>query len=97
MNKVPPPRAPFLPLYLWGKFKMLFLGGDPPIVIYPGNAGSAGSRSEPTDENASSSGPPCWRWSLVVAGFLAFLYFIPPFFITPPRSSRRRSATPRRR
>jgi mono/diheme cytochrome c family protein len=42
VNKIPPPSRPFLPVYLWGKFNMLFLGGDPPIVIYPGNAGSAG-------------------------------------------------------
>ena len=42
VNKVPAPSRPFLPVYLWGKFSMLFLGGDPPVVIYPGNAGSAG-------------------------------------------------------
>jgi mono/diheme cytochrome c family protein len=41
VNKVPAPSRPFLPVYLWGKFRMLFLGNDPPIVMYPGNAGSA--------------------------------------------------------
>lgn len=41
VNKVPPPSRTFLPIYLWGKFKLLFMGGDPPIVIYPGNVGSA--------------------------------------------------------
>jgi mono/diheme cytochrome c family protein len=46
-NKVPPPSRTFLPVYLWGKFRMLFLGGDPPIVIYPGNAGSAGMEPRP--------------------------------------------------
>jgi mono/diheme cytochrome c family protein len=45
VNKVPAPSRTFLPVYLWGKFKMLFMGGDPPIVIYPGNAGNAGARS----------------------------------------------------
>jgi mono/diheme cytochrome c family protein len=43
-NKVPPPARPFLPLYLWGKFKMLILGSDPPLVIYPGNVGTRGGR-----------------------------------------------------
>lgn len=42
VNKVPAPSRPFLPVYLWGKFRLLFLGNDPPVVIYPGNAGSAG-------------------------------------------------------
>lgn len=41
-NKVPPPSYPLLPVYLWGKFKMLILGGDPPMTFYSGNAGSAG-------------------------------------------------------
>jgi mono/diheme cytochrome c family protein len=44
-NTVPKPTRTFLPVYLWGKFKLLFLGGDPPIVFFPGNAGSAGARS----------------------------------------------------
>ena len=43
-NKVPTPSRRFLPLYLWGKFRMLLLGNDPPIVVYPGNAGTAGGR-----------------------------------------------------
>jgi cbb3-type cytochrome c oxidase subunit III len=43
-NKVPRPRRPFLPFYLWGKFKMLILGQDPPMVFFPGNAGVAGGR-----------------------------------------------------
>ena len=38
-NRVPPPSRTFLPFYLWGKFKMLILQDDPPILIYPGNAG----------------------------------------------------------
>lgn len=41
-NKVPPPRRKALPTYLWGKFKMLILGDDPPMVFFPGNAGTAG-------------------------------------------------------
>jgi len=39
-NKVPPPSRTFLPFYLWGKFRMLILGNDPPMLFYPGNAGS---------------------------------------------------------
>jgi hypothetical protein len=31
-----------MPLYLWGKFKFLILGVDPPIVFFPGNAGTKG-------------------------------------------------------
>ncbi|HMJ83801.1 MAG TPA: c-type cytochrome [Vicinamibacterales bacterium] len=43
-NKVPAPRRTFLPVYLWGKFKMLILGQDPPMVFFPGNAGLTGGR-----------------------------------------------------
>jgi hypothetical protein len=39
-NKVPPPTRTILPLYLWGKFKMLILGGDPPMIFGAGNAGT---------------------------------------------------------
>ena len=41
-NKVPAPTWKFLPAYLWGKFKLLFLGDDPPLIIFPGNAGMKG-------------------------------------------------------
>jgi mono/diheme cytochrome c family protein len=44
-NRVPKPTRPFLPVYLWGKFKMLILQQDPPIIFYPGNAGDRGGRS----------------------------------------------------
>ncbi|MBZ5555706.1 MAG: cytochrome c [Acidobacteriia bacterium] len=44
-NKVPRPSRPFLPMYLWGKFKMLILQQDPPLLFFPGNAGTAGGRS----------------------------------------------------
>ncbi len=44
-NKVPAVTRPFLPVYLWGKFKMLILQKDPPTIIYPGNVGTAGGRS----------------------------------------------------
>jgi len=44
-NKVPRPSRPFLPAYLWGKFKMLILHEDPPILIFPGNVGVQGGRS----------------------------------------------------
>jgi cbb3-type cytochrome c oxidase subunit III len=43
-NKVPPPSRPFLPVYLWGKFQMLILGGDPPMVFFAGNAGTRGAQ-----------------------------------------------------
>src|SRR5580765_769145 len=43
VNKVPAPSRPFLPVYLWGKFKMLMLGDDPPMVFFPGNAGVKGA------------------------------------------------------
>ena len=43
-NKVPRPSRPFLPLYLWGKFRMLILGDDLPMVFFAGNAGTKGAR-----------------------------------------------------
>ncbi len=43
-NKVPPPARPWFPVYLWGKFNMLVLGGDPPMVFFSGNAGTKGAR-----------------------------------------------------
>jgi len=39
-NKVPPPSRTFLPLYLWGKFRILILGQDLPMLFYAGNAGT---------------------------------------------------------
>lgn len=44
-NRVPLSRQPALPAYLWGKFRMLILGQDLPIVILPGNVGSTGAPS----------------------------------------------------
>jgi mono/diheme cytochrome c family protein len=44
-NAVPRPSRPFLPMYLWGKFRMLILEQDPPVLFFPGNAGTAGGRS----------------------------------------------------
>lgn len=44
VNKVPRPSRTFLPLFLWGKFRMLVLGGDPPMTFFAGNAGSGGGR-----------------------------------------------------
>jgi cbb3-type cytochrome c oxidase subunit III len=41
-NKVPPPRFRWLGSYLWGKFNLLILGGDPPLEIFTGNAGTPG-------------------------------------------------------
>lgn len=42
-NPVPPISRPLLPFYLWGKFKMLILGTDPPMTFYTGNAGATGA------------------------------------------------------
>jgi cytochrome c oxidase cbb3-type subunit 2 len=44
-NLVPPPSRPALPVYLWGKFRMLILGQDLPMIFLPGNAGSGGAPS----------------------------------------------------
>jgi len=41
-NKVPRPRYKPFPAYLWGKFNLLILGGDPPIAIFTGNIGAQG-------------------------------------------------------
>jgi cbb3-type cytochrome c oxidase subunit III len=43
-NQVPRPTRPSLPVYLWGKFKLLILKTDPPIVIFPGNVGMRGGQ-----------------------------------------------------
>jgi len=43
-NLTPAPKWTFLPMYIWGKFKMLILGQDLPMTIYPGNAGTQGAR-----------------------------------------------------
>ena len=45
-NRIPPPRRPFLPVYLWGKFRMLILGADLPITIHAGNAGTPAAGGE---------------------------------------------------
>jgi cbb3-type cytochrome c oxidase subunit III len=42
-NRVPPPTWTPLPRYLWGKFTLLILGGDPPSVFFAGNAGAQGA------------------------------------------------------
>ena len=41
-NTIPEMTRPFLPMYLWGKFKMLVLQDDPPIMFYSGNVGTRG-------------------------------------------------------
>ena len=43
-NKVPPPTFKFFPSYMWGKFKLLILGADPPMAIFSGNAGTGGAQ-----------------------------------------------------
>jgi mono/diheme cytochrome c family protein len=42
-NSVPKPTRTFFPAYLWGKFRMLILGSDPPMTFYAGNAGNTGT------------------------------------------------------
>ena len=79
-NRVPPPRFKFFPSYLWGKFKLLILGDDPPMAIFPGNAGTKGGWAMKK----------FLKWTLLVVAVLAvcalgaFLYFIPPFFSVAP-------------
>jgi mono/diheme cytochrome c family protein len=41
-NRIPAPARPNIVSYLWGKFQLLILKKDMPLVAYPGNAGSAG-------------------------------------------------------
>ncbi len=43
-NRVPRPKWTSFPVYMWGKFKMLVLGEDPPIVFFPGNHGTQGGQ-----------------------------------------------------
>jgi len=43
-NRIPAPRFKFFPAYMWGKFKLLILGDDPPMAIFPGNAGTTGGQ-----------------------------------------------------
>jgi cytochrome c oxidase cbb3-type subunit 2 len=45
-NRIPPPRRPFLPVYLWGKFRMLILGSDLPMTFHAGNAGTPGADAD---------------------------------------------------
>jgi len=44
--------------HLWGKFKMLVLGDDPPMIFYPGNAGSGDgpAKSSAGDTTARGGG-----------------------------------------
>jgi cbb3-type cytochrome c oxidase subunit III len=41
-NRIPAPTRPNIVSYLWGKFQLLILKKDMPLVTYPGNVGSAG-------------------------------------------------------
>jgi len=43
-NRVPDARVPNIVSYLVGKFRMLVLRQDPPMYLYPGNAGDGGQR-----------------------------------------------------
>lgn len=40
-NRIPKHEAPNIAAYMWGKFRWLILGYEPPALVYPGNAGSA--------------------------------------------------------
>lgn len=40
-NRVPKPTWKWAPMYLWGKFKWMILGIDPPMIFFPGNAAAA--------------------------------------------------------
>ena len=39
-NRIPAPTRPNIVSYLWGKFQLLILKKDMPLIAYPGNAGS---------------------------------------------------------
>ena len=41
-NRIPAPLRPNIVSYLWGKFQLLIMKKDMPLVAHPGNAGSAG-------------------------------------------------------
>ena len=43
-NRVPRPKWAAFPFYMWGKFKMLVLGDDPPIIFFSGNYATQGER-----------------------------------------------------
>ena len=43
-NRIPLPRQPNIVSHLAGKFQMLILEKDPPLYIYPNNAGSGGAQ-----------------------------------------------------
>ena len=43
-NQIPTPRSANIVSYLAGKFRMLILHRDPPVYVYPGNAGSGGQQ-----------------------------------------------------
>ena len=45
-NRIPPPTRPNIVSYLWGKFQLLILKKDLPLLAFPGNAGSAGLPAE---------------------------------------------------
>lgn len=51
VNRVPKPSWTSFPFFIWGKFSWLILGNDPPLIVYPGNAGTAGSAG--TQEGAA--------------------------------------------
>jgi hypothetical protein len=42
VNRVPAPTQPNIVSYLWGKFQLLILKRDMPLLAFPGNAGSGG-------------------------------------------------------
>jgi mono/diheme cytochrome c family protein len=41
-NRIPAPHQPNIVSYLWGKFRLLVLKTDLPLLTYPGNAGTPG-------------------------------------------------------
>jgi hypothetical protein len=41
-NRIPAPQSANIVSYLAGKFRMLILHQDPPVYLYPGNAGGGG-------------------------------------------------------
>ena len=92
-NQIPPPARPGFFAYLGAKFQMLIGGKDFPIVIFAGNAGSAGNprrRGGGPDAEGGIIMKRILKWAALVVvvlaacGFVAFLYFIPPLTSMAP-------------
>jgi mono/diheme cytochrome c family protein len=63
-NRIPSPQAPNIVAYLWGKFRLLILKADLPLLVYPGNAGTPGPSAPKAARNDGGVAPAAnggWR------------------------------------